>query len=142
MAAVGRHSSLTAYTVSANSKRQLNSFASIDQVPAIDAAIPEEEEPKFFGKICRDKVTGYKGMCIGRYWTYYAEKEYCLQARYNKKRSTKPSAIWIDEGRIEVLESKHAVEPEEVRTEHHGGVIDVPIPGQYWTESDSLNYGF
>ena len=110
----------------------------VDPVPAVDAAFPEEEEAKFFGKICRDKVTGYKGMCIGRYWTFYAEKQYCLQARYNKKRSKKPYALWVDEGRIEVVESKHAIAPKEVQTEYRGGVIDVPLPGHYFSQADLL----
>ena len=39
MAAVGRHSSLTAYTVSANHKRQPNSFASID-----DGSLDENDQ--------------------------------------------------------------------------------------------------
>lgn len=100
----------------------------VDTVPAIDAVFPAEEAPKFFGKICRDKVTGYEGMCIGREWVFYAEKQYCLQGRYNKKKMRKPYPIWIDEGRIEVIESEDAVAPEEVQSEYKGGVADVPLP--------------
>ena len=102
----------------------------VDPVPAIDAGFPEEEKPKFFGKICRDKITGYEGMCIGRYWNFYAEKQYCIQAKYSKKKLRKPASMWLDEGRIEVLTSEMEIDPKEVQTEHRGGCIDIPLPGR------------
>ena len=105
----------------------------VDPVPAIDAGFPEEEEPKFFGKICRDKITGYEGMCIGRYWTFYAEKQYCIQGKYSKKKLRKPYPMWLDEGRIEVLESDDEISPQEVQTEHKGGCIGIPLPGHCLT---------
>ena len=100
----------------------------VDPVPAIDAGFPAEEEPKFFGKICRDKVTGYVGMCIGRYWTFYAEKQYVLQGKYSRKKLRKPAPVVLDEGRVEVLESKDAIEPQEVKTEYKGGIFNIPKP--------------
>ena len=100
----------------------------LDSVPAIDAGFPPEEKPKYFGKICRDKVTGYEGMCIGRIWTFYSEKQYCLQAKYSKKKLRKPLSMWVDEGRIEVLESKDGVTPEDMQTERKGGVMDISLP--------------
>ena len=111
----------------------------VDTTPAIDAGFPKEEEPKFFGKICRDKVTGYEGMCIGRFWTFYAEKEYCIQGKYSKKKLRKPSAMWIDEGRVEVLQSEDTIEPEEVQSEYRGGCIDIAIPGRYLSRAESLS---
>ncbi len=103
----------------------------VDTVPAIDAGFPEEEKPKFFGKICRDKITGYEGMCIGRYWNFYSDKQYCIQAKYSKKKLRKPAAMWLDEGRIEVTDSADAIEPESVQTERRGGCLDIPLPGRY-----------
>ena len=112
----------------------------VDPVPAIDAGFPEEEKPKYFGKICRDKITGYEGMCIGRCWTFYAEKQYCIQAKYSKKKLRKPAAMWLDEGRIEIIESDKAIEPEEVQSEQRGGCIDIPLPGRYLSRSDLMDY--
>lgn len=112
----------------------------VDPVPAIDAGFPEEEEPKFFGKICRDKITGYEGMCIGRYWNFYAEKQYCIQAKYSKKKLRKPASMWLDEGRIEVLASKDEIAPKEVQTERKGGCIDIPLPGRYLSQADIIEY--
>lgn len=107
----------------------------VDSVPAIDAGFPSEESPKFFGKICRDKITGYEGMCIGRVWIFYSEKQYCIQGKYSKKKLRKPSAMWLDEGRIEVIESDDEIAPEEVQTEYRGGCLDIPLPGDYVPES-------
>lgn len=103
----------------------------VDPVPVLDSGFPVEEKPKYFGKICRDKVTGYEGMCIGRLWTFYSEKQYCIQGKYSKKKLRKPLAMWIDEGRIEVIKSDDEIAPEEVQTEYKGGVIDIPLPGRY-----------
>ena len=112
----------------------------VDPVPAIDAGFPEEEKPRFFGKICRDKITGYEGICIGRYWNFYAEKQYCIQAKYSKKKLRKPSPMWLDEGRIEVLTSQKGIEPEEVQSERRGGCIDIPLPGRYLSKADMIDY--
>ena len=100
----------------------------LDPVPVVNDAYLPEEEPKFFGKICRDRVTGYEGMCIGRSWAYFTEKQYCLQGKYNKKKMKRSSPEWVDEGRIEVLESANSVNPEDLKTEHKGGVEDIALP--------------
>ena len=100
----------------------------IDSEPVIKADFPEEEKPKFFGKMCRDKVTGYEGICIGRLWPYYAEKQYCLQGRYDKKKMKTDMPMWVDEGRIEVLRSDRELSTEDVRTTRGGGVTDLCLP--------------
>ncbi len=103
----------------------------VDNVPVVEDKIPEEEIPKFFGEVCRDRITGYVGICIGRIWTYYSEKQYCLQGKYNKKKIKKPNPVWVDEGRIEIIESDERIPPEVVNTERKGGVSDIPLPEFY-----------
>ena len=99
----------------------------VDPQPVIETNIVDEES-LFFGKICRDKVTGYEGMCIGRLWECYSEKQYCLQGKYNKKKMKKPPMMWIDEGRVEIISSDEAMDPKDVQTERKGGVNDISIP--------------
>ncbi|MBQ8666160.1 MAG: hypothetical protein IJ526_04785 [Lachnospiraceae bacterium] len=43
--------------------------------------------------------------------------------------------MWLDEGRIEVIESDDEIAPEEVQTEYRGGCLDIPFPGEYVPES-------
>ena len=89
--------------------------------PKLDMEIPEYEPPKYFGKICRDKVTGYTGMVIGRTWVFYSSPQYYLEAKVTKGKPIPP--IFVDEGRLEVIEdSPLAMEPEEVQSKHPGGV--------------------
>ena len=57
------------------------------------------------------------------------------RAKYSKKKLRKPSAMWLDEGRIEVIESDDEIAPEEVQTEYRGGCLDIPLPGEYVPES-------
>lgn len=99
----------------------------VNPEPVVEVDITDEE-PRFFGKICRDKVTGYEGMCIGRLWEVYSEKQYCLQAKYNAKKMKKAPVMWIDEGRVEVIESDLELEPKDVQSERKGGITDIKIP--------------
>ena len=86
--------------------------------------IPEYDEPKFFGKECVDKVTGFKGMCVGRVIWLFSTTQYIVE--FQPEDQTKDGKIqWLDEGRIELAKApKKEVDPEEVRSPRQGGVTD------------------
>lgn len=95
--------------------------------------IPEYESPKHFGKMCRDKVTGYEGYCLSCCNVFYTSRQYLLQAPCkNKKKNRKTPGIWIDEGRLEELEGYEVITKESVSSQKPGGIsglpeIDLPI---------------
>ena len=61
--------------------------------------IPEIDKPKFIGMECVDKVTGFRGMCIGRYVWLFNCDQYVLEFQPDEKtRETKFNIL--DEGRI------------------------------------------
>ncbi len=91
-----------------------------EEQPELSITIPSYTAPKHFGYLCRDKVSGYEGICVGRMSTFYGSDQYTLQAKVRKGRPV-PN-LTIDEGRIEVLSAEAVIEPEEVRTERPGGM--------------------
>ena len=95
--------------------------------------IPPEEPPRFFGKECRDKVTGIKGMCIGRMVWLFNSTQYIIEipAEDHDKSSR---LEWLDEGRIETTEEPvREVDPKNVAGSRPGGIFDgvewVTAPG-------------
>ena len=92
--------------------------------------IPEYNEPKFFGKECRDKVTGRAGICIGRMISLFNCDQYILEYE-SKGLLNDIQLMWLDEGRLEVLpEQKKEVKPEEVKSPRAGGVM----PPEYYPQ--------
>lgn len=81
-------------------------------------------EPKFFGKECVDKVTGIRGMCIGRYIWLFNCDQYVLEYRPEEK-SLETKYSFLDEGRIEpVADPSKEISPDEVASPRPGGVFD------------------
>ncbi len=79
----------------------------------------EFEEPevnKYFGKKCRDKVTGLEGICIACTTALFSSDQYALE-RLNKKQ--KPVHEWFDEGRLEIIGD--GVNAEDVASPSPGG---------------------
>ena len=70
------------------------------------------------GKEARDKVTGFRGVVIGRAEYLYGCAQYGLAPKANKDGEVR-AAQWFDEGRIEVIGK--GVEPKTVRAEKNGG---------------------
>ena len=91
-------------------------------------AIPIYEEPSFFGMECKDKVTGMKGICIGRYVSLFNCDQYVLE--YQPEDLTKDARIlWLDEGRIEVIsDSENNIDPADVQNSRAGGIM----PSKYY----------
>jgi len=85
--------------------------------------IPEIDKPKFIGMECVDKVTGFRGMCIGRYVWLFNCDQYVLEFQPDEKtRETKFNIL--DEGRIEIFpNSTKEIHPEEVASPRPGGIL-------------------
>ena len=90
----------------------------------------EFEQPateKWFGKKCRDKVTGLEGICIACTTSLFSSDQYLLE-RLNKKSI--PVNEWFDEGRLEIIGA--GITAEEVSSSRPGGtntslpVISIP----------------
>lgn len=84
----------------------------------------EGNKELLFGKKVKDKVTGFKGICIGVYQTLGCADRYIVQKRC-KKRNDKATVICsFDEGRLEILSD--GINPKEVTENQHkpGGVED------------------
>lgn len=78
---------------------------------------------ELFGKLCRDKITNFTGVCIGKIEWMFGCDQYCLAPRVKNEEPTKMNdSQWFDDGRVEVIEE--VVKVEEVRAEKNGGVHD------------------
>ena len=86
----------------------------------IEAEIPKVDEPQFFGKECRDKVTGFKGVCVGRIINLFSGEQYILEYQ-PEDQSKEARMVWLDEGRIEIIGEQ--VKKEEVKGSRPGGVL-------------------
>ncbi len=64
--------------------------------------IPLRNQEKFFGKKCRDKVSGFEGICIGRKIGIYAVDQYFLEAEVDENGKINDQVF--DEGRLEVID--------------------------------------
>ena len=87
-------------------------------------AVPEYREQIYFGKECRDKVTGVVGMCIGRaIWLFNCD-QYVLEIQ-PEDHGKESRLVWLDDGRLEITEEQEkAIEPDAVSGSRPGGVLD------------------
>ena len=81
------------------------------------------KQDSFFGKEAEDKVTGFKGIIVGRKVALFGVDQYAIQPKGGKKGSVK-KAKWFDEGRLNILGK--GVEVEEVTAEKPGGCEYIP----------------
>ena len=91
--------------------------------PKSEEFIIEENEGRqtdFFGKLCCDKVSGYKGICIGRLINAFGSDQYCLTPQVNKNNKKRGSDEVFDEGRLTVI--REVIKNEEVLSERKGGM--------------------
>ena len=96
--------------------------------------IPPEEPPRFFGKECRDKVTGIKGMCVGRMVWLFNTTQYIIEipAEDHDKSSR---LEWLDEGRVETVEEPvREIDPKEVASPRPGGIYN----GEEWVTAPGM----
>lgn len=81
----------------------------------------EFEKPnldKYFGMLCRDKVSGFEGVAIGCITSLHGTDSYALEPLAKKNRITRAHE-WFDVGRLEIL-SRH-VGTDEVNDKKPGG---------------------
>lgn len=94
--------------------------------PVVEVPLNRDElgnQEKFFGKLCRDKVTLFEGICTGRMTSIFGCDSYCLSPR-SKKKNKYLASEWFDEGRLEVI--GEGVSVEEVTTDRPGGEDSYP----------------
>ena len=112
------------------SKKNYWSYFFEKQLEVIDDGISEKveipayDQPKFFGKECRDKVTGAQGICIGRTVFLFNSTQYVIEIP--SEDQTKDSRLlWMDEARVEVVkDAKKEISPAEVTGARAGAVLD------------------
>lgn len=100
---------------------------SLEVVEEVIAVDPNRDElgnqNVFFGKLCRDKVTLFEGICTGRLTSLYGTDMYYLSPR-SKKKTKHIDGTWFDEGRLEII--GEGVSVEEVTTDRPGGEDSYP----------------
>lgn len=100
--------------------------------------IPPYDEPVLFGKECEDKVTGVKGICVGRTIYLFTCTQYFLEI-IQEDQTKENRMVVLDEGRIKLAEKpKREIKTEDVQGTRAGGLLDkdmyppkvsVPTPG-------------
>ncbi len=84
----------------------------------------QPELDKFFGMLCKDKVTGFEGVAIGCITSMHGTDQYALEP-LSKKKDRISSYEWFDVGRLEIL-SRH-VEMENVRDKGRPGGCEMVL---------------
>lgn len=80
-------------------------------------------QEKFFGKEAEDKVTGFKGIIVGRKVPLFGVDQYAIQPKAEKNGSVK-KAKWFDEGRLKII--GEGVGKEDVTAAKPGGCEYIP----------------
>ena len=84
---------------------------------------PAIQPQRFFGKECLDKVTGLRGICIGRYIWLFNCDQYVLEFQPDARTKETKFNI-LDEGRVEIApDPSKEVRPEDVASPRSGGVL-------------------
>ena len=77
------------------------------------------------GREAKDKITGFKGILIGKAEYLFGCTQYCIVPKVSKD-NTKNGGLWFDEGRLEII--GNGILPKEVRVKKNGGPnMDSPI---------------
>ena len=77
---------------------------------------PKPDTQKWFGKKCRDKVTGIEGICVACTVALFSADQYLIEWRNEQGHTANE---WFDEGRLIVVEE--VVHTEEVASPTAGG---------------------
>ena len=86
--------------------------------------MPPFTEPELFGKVCRDKITGQTGTCVGRTVNLFNCQQYVLETT-PAEQNQDSKLLWFDDGRLDVVPGEE-VSPAEVRGSSPGGVM-IPL---------------
>jgi len=111
------------------SKKEHSSLFFEKQLEFIDDGIADKVEApvigeqRFFGRECVDKVTGVRGMCIGRYIWLFNCDQYVLEFQPDARTKETKFNI-LDEGRVEIAPNpSKEVRPEDVASPRSGGIL-------------------
>ena len=111
-----------------NNKRERAALFNEKQMELVDDGIVDKieqpiiDEPVLFGKECVDKVTGVRGMCIGRGIWLFSSTQYVLEVQPEDKEK-ESRFMWLDAGRVEqVKDPTHEIDPKDVAGPRPGGV--------------------
>ena len=85
---------------------------------------------KYLGKSCRDKISGFEGVCTSVIVGLYHPAGVNLMSRNEKPNPPKLTCDYFDIGRIEVV--KDCVSPEDVRADKNGGFHGIEEFGERW----------
>lgn len=77
------------------------------------------------GKEAKDKITGIKGIIVGRCEYLFGCNQYGIAGKVNKE-GKRPDTEWFDEGRIELI--GNGIKPESVRVEKNGAEFNIDCP--------------
>lgn len=112
----------------------------VTRVEILDAGVSDDfdaefDEPKYFGKICEDKIhRNIVGICIGRVVILGASEQYGIEIQ-PEDPSKESRIIWIDDGRINLADNQDtAVDPSDVTGDKSGGVF----PSDFYPDSSAL----
>lgn len=72
-----------------------------------------------FGKIAKDKVTGFTGMITAVTYYMYGCCQYCLQPKVDNDGKVQ-DVYWVDEGRIDIIDNGNEINPESVKSNENG----------------------
>jgi len=86
-----------------------------------------EKSPFEYGATCRDNITGFTGIIVGKASYITGCDQYLLQPECEEgKTGTKQTGEWFDDGRLEVLACGHAVR--ESINDNTGPGADIEAP--------------
>ena len=115
--------------VDSEGKRNAATYLFEKQLEVVDEGItgnvevPRYTAPVYFGKECRDKVTGVVGMCVGRSIWLFNTDQYVLEIQ-PEDHAKESRLVWLDDGRMEVTATqKKSIEPEKVTSSRPGGMF-------------------
>lgn len=63
------------------------------------------------GYVLKDKITGFKGVVMGRSDYVTGCRQYALSPQKPKDDGSVPDWVWLDEGRLEYANKKRVMEP-------------------------------
>ncbi len=93
-----------------------------DEISDLECEFEHPDTEKWFGKLCRDKVTGIKGICVACTTALFNADQYLLEWL---GPNDSPKSEWFDEGRLEIIGD--GIDTADVSSAKPGGA-DVYLP--------------
>ena len=78
------------------------------------------------GKEAKDKITGFKGIIIGKCSYLFGCDQYGIAAQSANTTGKRPDTEWFDKGRVEIIGA--GIDPGEVQVEEPGAEYNYDSP--------------